>query len=46
MNLMGLIKRIFWLGAQGLIMNNLNNYFGLVTMVGQVCKLDQILNSQ
>jgi len=27
-------------------MNNLDNYFGLVIMGGQVCKLDQILNLQ
>jgi len=27
-------------------MNNLGNYFELVIMGGQVCKLDQILDSQ
>jgi hypothetical protein len=26
-------------------MNNLDNYFGLVIMGGQVCKFDQILDS-
>jgi hypothetical protein len=27
-------------------MNNLDNYFGLVIMGGQVCRLDQILDSK
>jgi hypothetical protein len=46
MNFMGPTKIIFWLEAQGLIMNNLGNYFGLVIMKSQVCRLDQILDSQ
>jgi hypothetical protein len=46
MNLMGPTKIIFWLKAQGLIMNNLGNYFKLVIMGGQVCRLDQILDFQ
>jgi hypothetical protein len=25
-------------------MNNLDNYFGLVIMRGQICRFDQILN--
>jgi hypothetical protein len=29
-----------------LIMNNLDNYFRLVIMGGQVCKIDQILDSK
>jgi hypothetical protein len=29
-----------------LIMNNLNNYFKLVIIGGQVCRLEQILDSK
>jgi hypothetical protein len=39
-------KIFFLLGAKKLIMNNLDNYFELVIMGEQVCKLDQILNSK
>jgi hypothetical protein len=45
MNLMGPRRIIFKLGAYGLIMNNLDYYFELVIMGGQVCRLDQILYS-
>jgi hypothetical protein len=44
MSFMGLTMRIFWLGAWGLFMSNLDNYFGLVIMKGQICRFDQILD--
>jgi hypothetical protein len=44
MNLVGPTRKIFSLGASRLVMNNLSNYFGLVIMGGQVCRLDQILD--
>jgi hypothetical protein len=43
---MGLTMIFLILGAYGLIMNNLNNYFELVILGGQVYKLDQVLNFQ
>ncbi len=44
MNFMGPIMRFFLLRAYELIMNNLDNYFRLVIMGGQICRLDQILD--
>jgi hypothetical protein len=43
---MGLIIGVFFilLGAKILIMSNLDNYFRLVIMKEQVCRLDQIVN--
>jgi hypothetical protein len=46
MKLMGLRRINFLLGAYGLIMNNLDYYFELVIIGGQICRLDQILDSQ
>jgi len=39
MSLVGLTRKIFSLEASRLVMNNLGNYFGLVIMGSQVCRL-------